>query len=200
MRRGGKTKKRNGKNLTVDVVLAELTEKMLAASNGAQRRAAQSSGAVQPAASSGAAELTEQVLDASNGMKLRRERTLRSAVSRAEQLADEDTDVVAGAVGATRNDEMDSFIARPGKRSRMTGEHRRNRKISPPEICEKQSKQPRLSSYFGISSREHGAPAIPTAGTGASSSARPCEEMEREPRQKNKEMFQLGKELQMYRN
>ena len=52
-------KKRNGKNLTVDVVLAELTEKVLAASNGAQRRVAQSSEAAQPAASSGAADLTE---------------------------------------------------------------------------------------------------------------------------------------------
>ena len=139
-------KKRNGRNLTVDVLVEELTEKVFVASNRAQRRAAQTSGAAQPPASSGAAEPTEQVLDASNGMKLLRERMLRSAVSRAEQLADEETDVVAGAVGATRSDEMDSFIAPPGKRSRMTDEHRRKRKSSPPEICEKQSKQPRLSS------------------------------------------------------
>ena len=48
-------------------------------------------------------ELAEQVLDASNGMKSRRERRLRTAVSRAEQLADEETDVVADAVGATRS-------------------------------------------------------------------------------------------------
>ena len=75
-------------------------------------------------------------------------------VSRAEQLADEETDVVAGAVGATRSDEMDSSIAPPSKRSRRTHEHRRKIKSSPPEICEKQSKQPRLSSYFVISSRE----------------------------------------------
>ena len=170
----------------MDVLVEELTEKVLVASNRAQRRAAQSSGAVQPAASSGAAELTEQVLDASNGMKLRRERMLRSAVSRAEQLADEETDVVAGAVGATRSYEMDSFFAPPDKRSRMTDEHIRKQKISPPEICEKQSKQPRLSSYFVISSRENGAPAIPTAGTGASSSARSSEEREREPTQKHK--------------
>ena len=78
---------------------------------------------------------------------------LRSAVGCAEQLAGEETDVVAGVVGATRNDEMASFIAPPDKRSRMTGEHRRKIKSSPPEICEKQSKQPRLSSYFVISSR-----------------------------------------------
>ena len=124
---------------------------------------------------------------------------LRSAVSRAEQLDDEETDVVAGAVGATRSDEMDSFIAPPGKRFRMTDEYRRKRNSSPPEICEKQSKQPRLSSYFGISSREHGAPAIPTAGAGASSSARPGEERDREPRQTNKEICWLLTELQKYR-
>ena len=153
-------------------------------------------GVAQPAASSGAAEPTEQVLDASNGMDLRRERTLRSAASRAEQLADEETDVVAGAVGATRNDEMDALHAPSGKRSRMIDEHIRKSKSSPPEICEKQSKQPRLSSYFVISSREHGAPAIPTAGTGASSSARPGEEWDSEPRQTNKEICQLCKELQ----
>ena len=35
----GREKNKNCKNLTVDVVLAELTEKVLAASNGAQRRA-----------------------------------------------------------------------------------------------------------------------------------------------------------------
>ena len=67
------------------------------------------------------------------------------------------------------------------------------------EICVKQSKQPRLSSYFVISSIDHCAPAIPTAGAGASSSALPGEEREREPRQKNKEKFQLSKELQKYR-
>ena len=122
-----------------------MTEKVLDSSNSAQRRVAAIGGVAQPAASSGAAEPTEQVLDASNGMKLRRERTLRSAVSRAEQLADEETDVVAGAVGATRSYEMDSFVAPPGKRSRMTDEHIRNRKLSPLEICEKQSTQPRLS-------------------------------------------------------
>ena len=83
-----------------------MTEKVLVASNGAQRRVAQSSGAARPAASSGAAELTEQVLDASNGMKLRGGRRLRTAVSRVEQLAGEETDVVAGVVGATRNAEM----------------------------------------------------------------------------------------------
>ena len=145
--------KRNVRNLTVDVVPAELTEKVVAACTGTQRRVSQSSGAEQPALSSGAAEPTEQVLDASNGMKLRRGRRLRSAVSRAEQLADEETDVVAGAVGATRSDEMDSSITPPGKRSRMTDEHIRERNNSPPEIREKQSKQPRLSSYFVISSR-----------------------------------------------
>ena len=48
--------KRNGKNLTVDVVVEELTEKVLAASNAAQRRVERSSGAAQPAASSGAAQ------------------------------------------------------------------------------------------------------------------------------------------------
>ena len=177
---------RNRKHLPVAVIVEELTENVLVASNRAQRRAAQTSGAAQPPASSGAAEPTEQVLDASNGMKLRSGRRLRSAVSGAEQLADEETDVVAGAVGATRSDEMDSFIAPPGKRFRMTDEH--VRKISPPEVCEKPSKQPRLSSYFVISSTEHGAPAIPAAGTGASSSARPGEEREREPKQKNKEI------------
>ena len=103
----------------MDVVLAELAENVLAAFNGTQRRVSQSSGAEQPALSSGAAEPTEQVLDASNGMDLRRERTLRSAASRAEQLADEETDVVAGAVGATRNDEMDALHAPSSKRSRM---------------------------------------------------------------------------------
>ena len=174
---------RNREHLPVGVIVEELTDNVLVASNRAQRRAAQNSGAAQPPASSGAAEPTEQVLDASNGMKLRRKRKLRSAVRRAEQLADKETDVVAGAVGATRSDEMDSFIAPPGKRFRMKDEHRRKIKISPPEICEKQSKQPRLSSYFVISSREHGAPTIPMAGTGASSSARPGEEREREPRQ-----------------
>ena len=125
-------KKRNVKNLTVHVVFAELTEKVLVASNGAQSRVAQRGGAAQPAAPSGAAELTEQVLDSINGMNLRRERRLRTAVSGAEQLADEETDVVADAVGATRSDEMDSFIAPPGKRFRMTDEHRSNRKSSPP--------------------------------------------------------------------
>ena len=49
-------KQRQGQNLTVDVLVAELTEKVLVASNGAQRRAAQSSGAAQPASSSGAAQ------------------------------------------------------------------------------------------------------------------------------------------------
>ena len=178
---------RNRKHVQLAVIVEELTEKILDSSNSAQRRVAAIGGVAQPAASSGAAEPTEQVLDASNGMKLRSEPRLRSAVSGAEQLADEETDVVAGAVGATRSDEMDSFIAPPGKRSRMTDEHIRKITSSPLEICEKQSKQPRLSSYFVISSREHGAPAIPTAGTGASSSARPGEEREREPRQKNKE-------------
>ena len=90
---------------------------------------------------------------------------------------------MAGAVGATRSDEMDSFIAPSGNRFRITDEHIRKIKSSPPEIREKQPKQPRLSSYFVASSREHGAPAIPTAGTGASSSARPGEERDREPRQ-----------------
>ena len=156
-------------------------------------------GVAQPAASSGVAEPTEQVLDASNGMELRRRRTLLSAASRAEQLAVEETDVVAGAVGATRSDEIDSFIAPPGKRSRMIDEHIGKRKSSPPEICEKQSKQPRLSSYFIISSRDHGASAIPMAGAGASSSARPAEERDREPRQKNKEICQLCEEVQKYR-
>ena len=106
---------------------------------------------------------------------------------------------MAGAVGATRSVEMDSFIAPPGKRSRMIDEHIRKRKSSPPEICEKQSKQPRLSSYFIISSIDHDASAIPTAGTGASSSARPGEERDRGPRQTNKEICQRCKELQKYR-
>ena len=165
------------------MIVKELTEKVLDSSNSAQRRVAAIGGVAQPAASIGAAEPAEQVLNASNGMDLRRERTLRSAASRAEQLADEETDVVADAVGATRNNEMDSFIAPPSKRIHMIYEHIRKRKRSPPEICEKQSKQPRLSSYFVISSREHGAPAFPTAGTGASSSARPGEERDTEPRQ-----------------
>ena len=116
----------------MDVVLAELTEKVLAACNDTQRRISQSSGAEQSVLPSGAAEPTEQVLDASNGMKLRRGRRLRSAVSRAEQLADEETDVVAGAVGATRNNEMDSFIAPERKRSRMTDEHIMKKRSSPP--------------------------------------------------------------------
>ena len=181
-------KKRKEQNLTVDVLVAELTVKVVDSSNSAQRRVAAIGGVAQPAASSGAAEPTEQVLDASNGVDLRRERTLLSAASRAEQLAVEETNVVAGAVGATRSDEMDSFVAPPGKRARMTDEHIRKRNGSPPEIRDKQSKQPRLSSYFVISSREHGAPAIPTAGTGASSSARPGQERDMEPMQKNKEI------------
>ena len=126
----------------MDVIVEELTEKVFVASNKAQRRAAQISGAAQPPASSGAAEPTEQVLDASNGVDLRRERTLLSAASRAEQLAVEETDVVAGAVGATRSNDMNSFVAPPGKRSRMTDEHIRKRNNSPPEIRDKQSKQP----------------------------------------------------------
>jgi hypothetical protein len=65
---------------------------------------------------------------------------LRSAVSRAEQLADEETDVVAGAVGATRSNELDSFIA--------------------------------------------------PAGAGASSSARPGEERDREPMQQKQRDLQ----------
>ena len=168
------------------MIVEELTEKVHDSSNSAQRRVAAIGGVAQPAASSGAAEPTKQVLDASNGVDLRRERTLLSAASRAEQLAVEETDVVAGAVGATRGSEIDSFIAPPGKRSRMIDEHIRKINSSPPEICEKQSKQPRLSSYFIISSREHGASAIPTADTCASSSARPGEERDSEPRQKTK--------------
>ena len=81
--------KRKGKHLPVAVIVQELTEKVFDSSNSAQRRVAAIGGVAQPAASSGAAEPTEQVLDASNGMDLRRERMLRSAVSRAEQLADE---------------------------------------------------------------------------------------------------------------
>ena len=84
-----------------------MTEEVLDSNNSSQRRVAAIGGVAQPAASSGAAEPTEQVLDASNGMDLRRERTLLSAASRAEHLAVEATDVVAGAVGATRSDEMD---------------------------------------------------------------------------------------------
>ena len=112
-----------------------MTEEVLDASNSAQRRVATRGGVAQPSASSGAAEPTEQVLDASNGMDLRRDRVLRSAASRAEQLADEETDVAAGAVGATRSGEMYAFIAPPSKRFRMIDEHIRKRKSSPPEIC-----------------------------------------------------------------
>ena len=98
---------RNRKHLSVALIVRELTENVLDASNRAQRRVATRGGAAQPPASSGAAEPTEQVLDASNRMDLRRERTLRSAANRVEQLADEETDVVAGADSVTRSDEMD---------------------------------------------------------------------------------------------
>ena len=100
-----------------------MTETVLDSSNSAQRRVAAIGGVAQPAASSGAAEPAEQVLDASNGMDLRRERTLRSAASRAEQLADKETDGVAGAVGAPRNYEMDALHPPSSKRSRMIDEH-----------------------------------------------------------------------------
>ena len=100
------SRRRNRKHFPLAVIVKSLKDKVLDSSNSAQRRVAAIGGVAQPAASSGAAEPTEQVLDASNGMDLRRKRTLRSAANRAEQLADEETDVVAGAVGATRSDEM----------------------------------------------------------------------------------------------
>ena len=84
-------------------------------------------------------ELTQKVLDACHGAKLWRERKERTADSGAEQPADDETDVVADVVGATRNgeeedikdmqhaskasicandDEIDSSSAPPGNRFR----------------------------------------------------------------------------------
>ena len=50
------TKKKNRKNRRVAVVAEEVVEKVLAASNATQRRVERSSGAAQPAASSGVAQ------------------------------------------------------------------------------------------------------------------------------------------------
>ena len=104
------------------MIVEELTEKVLEASTRAQRRVAQSRGAVQPAASSGVVQPAHD-----DGAE--------SAVSRAEQLVDEGGDALAGAVGAARSgeeeageDEDGSVTAPPGKRLRIAEEQRSKRK------------------------------------------------------------------------
>ena len=73
------------------------------------------------------------------------------------------------------------------------------RKDIHPETFQRASKQQRLTSYFELGATEHETPTNTSAGTAASSSAGPEGGREAEARQKNTEIFLLGKELQKYR-
>ena len=176
--------KKNGKILSLQEFVAELSEKVLATSNAMKARREQMErtahiGAAQPAHHTDVlADADEHTMETA-----RNSRTSREAI----------------------DDEMDSSSAPPGKRLRATDEQSSKRKTSGQEAVVRDTKQRRLTAFFSTPSAasasggEQRGQATATTSTDENIDACRGATSDTEPRRKQKEMSRLSRELVKYR-